>query len=648
MDFNKQLQNLARAANSNSRESQDGGSSRNYNDNRNNDSRNRYSRGGGGRGSDHYRNHNSNRHHPYNNSHRRRNHQYRGGGDQQQLTPSEEEFYLSKLIQEIPKYKPLVTRKSNKRHVALLFLTIDDLPFEHLWRAFLNNYKPEEGEKSDNSASTSDHASATATADDKAESVSNDETITFETSTLLVSVLCHAKYPDRVRSPWLQRRLLVSNPPARNRNHSNNKNNNRSNNYDSRNSHYSRGSSGGDNYRQNNPVRYHTRRPEWGSVNITRAMIDLLVEALKIGTPRDKTMNQNQHDDRYSTSRYISSMHSNHDERKDGNSMKGALISPGMLSSSSLANDKKIPFVDRFVFLSESCLPVVTLKEFEMSLFGLDEPDSDPFQNRGAAMSMNMIRSQQQQQQQRHHSTDSQNEKQGQKTHSHYTGEIANKSWVKAYNKPNNGYARQLQWDAIKSAVPKNCIYKADQWILLTRHHGWPLIDLIDEAEKKIQQNFLKNDFHHKSNIKVNLWQCFGNVKASDEMYFPTAMALLGMFGNDDDGSDDNDVCGSATRTEITDRDEETESSNSIKNEIASKRVTYCDWSMNAKNPASFIINKQDDPQFKELKKIVKLARDEGCLFARKFSTGYNVTTSNTISVIEWTKIIRDAIKGTT
>ena len=199
-----------------------------------------------------------------------------------------------------------------------------------------------------------------------------------------------------------------------------------------------------------------------------------------------------------------------------------------------------------------------------------------------------------------------------------------------------------------KSMFPKNCIYKADQWILLTRHHGWPLIDLIDEAEKSVQQNFLKNDFHYKSNIKVNLWQCFGNVKASDEMYFPTAMALLGMFGNDDDngGDGDNDVHGSATGTGDVDRDEEIESSKSIKEEIASRRVTYCDWSMNAKNPASFVINKQDDPQFKELRKIIRLARDEGCLFARKFLTGYNSPASDTISVIEWTKIMRDAIKG--
>lgn len=47
------------------------------------------------------------------------------------------------------------------------------------------------------------------------------------------------------------------------------------------------------------------------------------------------------------------------------------------------------------------------------------------------------------------------------------------------------------------------------------------------------------------------------------------------------------------------------------------KRLTYCDWSMSARNPAKFPIDRQD--LFKEFRSVVQLARKEGCLFARKF-----------------------------
>ena len=240
-------------------------------------------------------------------------------------------------------------------------------------------------------------------------------------------------------------------------------------------------------------------------------------------------------------------------------------------------------------------------------------------------------------------------------THNHYTGEIANKSWVKAYNKPNNGYARQLQWDMTKKAIPRKYIHKADQWIALTRHHAWPIISLIDEAVKSVQQNYIKNDRHdrhhhdrhqHHHHLKVAMWHCFQSVKASDEIYFPTAMALLGILKtvdeDDDDGDGTNkDIKNNTTITNknaITDTDQ---TNNSTEEEIASKRVTYCDWSENAKNPACFMINKQQDSKFVELKKRISLARDEGCLFARKFTPG-GYDEERKISVYEWAKIIHD------
>lgn len=189
----------------------------------------------------------------------------------------------------------------------------------------------------------------------------------------------------------------------------------------------------------------------------------------------------------------------------------------------------------------------------------------------------------------------------------------SNKSWINARNTPNNGYARQLQWDAIDESIPRHQIWKADQWIVLTRHHAWPIVSLIDEAVQSVQ-----NSQSHGNRgggggrmMQIALWQCFKRVKASDEMYFPTVMALLGILNADD--NDQTETVGSIEA-------KLTPSQEGIKNEVCKRRVTYCDWSMNAKNPASFLIDRKD--RFKELVRVIRLAREEGSLFARKFHVG--------------------------
>ncbi len=644
MDFSQQLKNLARAANSNSR-GQGGGSSSGRQPQGESQSR----RGGSNNNST------NNRYHPYNNSnsnHRRRNqyghHRDSSSNSSHFLTQAEEDFYLPKLIQAIPKYQPIPTlpKKGKKRHVAILFLTIDDLPFENLWRAFFDNYKHDTSVDINNISNNNVSAPNTDNKNDSEETKNDDSNndlkdndddlvMSFESSNLMVSVLCHAKFPERVRSPWLQKRLLVSNPVHQRSNRQNN-NNNRNNNYHN-NSRYS------NNTRHDDRVRYHTRRPEWGSVNITRAMIDLLEEALKIGTSRDRstlsssttaaitststsassTTGMNQ-DDRYSTARYISTT-SHHDQ------------------VNATIKSEKIPTVDRFIFASESCLPVVTLREFELALFGPDDDNNDDHvvvttKNKVHSVPKNqsLIIQQDCNKEKTTQSDENNNVQYCHQPHAHYTGTIANKSWLKAYNKPNNGYARQLQWDAVKKAIPQECIYKADQWIVLTRHHGWPIISLIDDAVKSVQHqtNNFRND---NNNVKVAFWQCFSNVKASDEIYFPTAMALLGMFQNNEDGQEKGDD---------SETDKEETSDDSSGKEIASRRVTYCDWSENAKNPASFIINRQQDPDYKELKRRIIMARKEGCLFARKFTSGYNASLRDLINITEWTRIIHDVTKG--
>lgn len=658
MDFSKQLANLARAANSNSRENTNGNNNTNNSTNqppprRHNDYNSR------DRGRHSY--------HPYNNRNRRgggrhyNNNNYHNRG---QLTQAELEFYLPKLIEAIPKYHPITTsrKKSKRRHVALLFLTIDDLPFEHVWRAFLKNYKLDiteggkvntrgdmnnelktEGEVQNKGNTSSaenevdEHKKETSSqTSTQIESTQNKIDPSLSNSNLLVSVLCHAKFPERVKSPWLQRRLLVSKAPNNRHNNNNRRHSNNNSRYDNRRHDDDR----------NQHVRYHTRRPEWGSVDITRAMIDLLDEGLKIGKSKSNCDN----DERYSYARYMANDDNDTTFNQDfNNQSSNSSANPSSMYSPSRKNqnqnNESLPEVDRFIFVSESCLPIVTLQEMEMALFGPEETTT-----------LNNIRDyiSSPKRQRPNQDKEAENASTAKQCHEHYSGVHANKSWLNAYNKPNNGYARLLQWDATNKAVPKNCIYKADQWIVLTRKHAWPLISLIDDAVKSVQQAYSRNQSreggHHNSsyqshsnNIKVSLWQCFEHVKASDEIYFPTAMALLGILNTatDDDGGENGDGAS---------RDKEPralkEANVSFEGEIAFKRVTYCDWSEKGKNPKSFIINKQKDSKYVELKNRILTAREEGCLIGRKFITGGNLFRSeeDTINVKDWIKIIQDAV----
>ena len=106
------------------------------------------------------------------------------------------------------------------------------------------------------------------------------------------------------------------------------------------------------------------------------------------------------------------------------------------------------PPVDRFVFVSESCLPLTTLREFEMALFGpRDDPEDD---DAGSVVVATGKQS---------------SSKEGQSPY--------DKSWIRARSTPSNGYARQLQWDAIRERdVPSRYVWKADQWVALTRAHA--------------------------------------------------------------------------------------------------------------------------------------------------------------------------------
>ncbi|KAL3911472.1 MAG: hypothetical protein SGARI_001632 [Bacillariaceae sp.] len=171
---------------------------------------------------------------------------------------------------------PPTAEEMNKRpkHIALLAITIDDMPYEHLWKGWCDTLT---------------------------------KTIAKDQDDYFISIVCHAKYPRNVKSEWLRQRL-ISHPPKRGRGNS-----------------------------FEDPT-FLTRVPAWGSVEITRAMLDVLQDGLKIG-------NCTQADKRFSANRYVVRTPQSFDQDADDSAAK-------------------IPPVDHFLFVSETCVPVATAPEF--------------------------------------------------------------------------------------------------------------------------------------------------------------------------------------------------------------------------------------------------------------------------------------------
>ena len=368
-------------------------------------------------------------------------------------------------------YRPLPPPGSdptNKpKHIALLAISIDDLPYEHIWKEW--------------ASSSQQHK---------------------------VSLLCHAKHPSQVKSPWLRQRLLTEPPKI------------------------GRGNSFSD------PI-FHSHRPEWGSVQITRAMVDLLAAGMEIG----RSVNSDREkDERFTRRRYVI------DETLP----------------------TEVPTVDKFIFISETCLPVTTLDECIHSLFA---------------------------------ATATERRLAGQSTTDPVTAApMANPwevSWVHARNRntpgtPRNKYERD-QFCDIHRMIPQSLRWKADQWMVLSRPHAAAVLEL-DQHLRPHEQ----------------LWNSYTRVNASDEMYFPTALAVLKIL------------------TEGGHRQEPLQ--------VCLRPVTYTDWSEGMRNPATFPAS--------DLRRITKVARKEGCLLARKFSpTNSAGEHVGDITVEEWKKVLDEVTR---
>jgi hypothetical protein len=381
---------------------------------------------------------------------------------------------------------PTQEQKSKKaKHLALLVITIDDLPYEHIWKAWCQTLA--------------------------ANKKNNDD--------CFISLVCHAKYPKKVQSKWLRQRLLVHPPKL------------------------GRGNSFLD-------PEFLSYTPNWGSVDITHAMLDVLQNAMRIGHDNEKDM-------RFAASRYL---------------VRRPTI-PLDATEEEMKDFDKIPPVDQFLYVSETCIPVMTAQEV-----------FDKVQDTTV-------------------------------------------SWVNARHRkdegtPQNAYEND-QFAGINRRIPGQFRWKADQWVLLCRDHASQIVDM---------------DHPHNFPPKHQLWQSFRDINASDEMYFPTCLAVLGLLRIAADGEDtqrsrsfqqsgggdersrsnsnaeDQQGRSNSSVADEKSRGSESSSAQPVEQVVLKRPVTYTDWTEGMRNPATFVKGITD------FKRVARLARDKGCLLARKFA----------------------------
>eukprot|EP00977_Amphora_coffeiformis_P008636 scaffold1953_cov176-Amphora_coffeaeformis.AAC.54 len=392
-----------------------------------------------------------------------------------------------------------------------------------------------------------------------------------------VSLLVHAKYPRRVQSEFLKQRLLVHPPKL------------------------GRGNSYAD-------PEYVSHQPNWGSVQITRAMLDLMRDALVIGTPADT-----EKDPRFSKQRYH-------------------------IQNDSADTATTLPPVDKFIFISETCTPVATLAEFEMVLFG--SPDlyaSNNPTDDGTAPKITPW----------------------------------HQSWVHARNRntpgtPKNKYERD-QFGEIYRMVPGQYRWKADQWMALSRQHAAAVnaMDAHMRPGDQLWNSFTKISASDEMYFPtaLGILQIIQDPKVVARIKEQQQHAATGegnkerpsgweaKEGKPKDEAEAGGGAQEAAKEESAEKDEKTEEKPEVTVESLSptvlfKSVTFTDWSEGMRNPKSFFRGSND------LRTISRLARAQGSLLARKFilcppsedATGKAPEEmSGYITVDQWKQMIEEA-----
>ena len=305
--------------------------------------------------------------------------------------------------------------------------------------------------------------------------------------------------------------------------------------------------------------------------------------------------------------------------------------------------------MDKFIFISETCIPVTTLQECGNALFPVVSRDKKPTITEttytqtanatadsaaGAAGSGGSGGADGKEEENKNGkeeaTTDDKEAKEPTKTKDEDDKVIyLDTSWVNArnFNSPNtptNKYERD-QFSQIHHVVPKRFRWKADQWMVLSRTHAQAVLDLDHYATSRLSP-------------RDELWNSFTRINASDEMYFPTALGLSGILLDTTERLNWQAPPGSDAAPQHPPSapiPAPNPGSTGVTTPwLERRKVTYTDWSMGMRNPACFTRG------IKDFATVARLAREQKCLLARKFAPLDPATEKITgdISVEEWNK----------
>lgn len=130
-------------------------------------------------------------------------------------------------------------------------------------------------------------------------------------------------------------------------------------------------------------------------------------------------------------------------------------------------------------------------------------------------------------------------------------------SWLNYSCEADNGFTYQKQWEpVIRRGFPVDCLYKADQWCVLSHAHVVDILNCPRELYEKTTisasnaSTATTNTITTNSNTMENrlLDQVFGNALATDETYISSVLRLCGHISGSGAGSS-NQGSGRGTKT---------------------------------------------------------------------------------------------------
>jgi hypothetical protein len=215
----------------------------------------------------------------------------------------------------------------------------------------------------------------------------------------------------------------------------------------------------------------------------------------------------------------------------------------------------------------------------------------------------------------------------------------------------------------LKGVIPSKCLYKADQWLLLSRAHAIDVLNLpslLLKTNTNINVNMSLNKINTPNSAHIDVGtgvgagiddsynivaskrspvlQLMSKVRASDEMYIACCMAVLGYIRGEGQGAPYatnvvEDFSGSSSfksgATSVPssnanaigkEKEMNTHTDNSS-TDVLLRSITYVNWSEGGKSPMLY-----DQTTFTA--EVIKNAKKQGCLFFRKVKIKVNVNTN--------------------